>query len=113
MEVDIVMDAHTPLYKAHDISERLQSKFEALPHVERAFVHVDYEWIHTPARRGSSCWPPTQSNNMCFRNTVRITSVAPPGVPAELKNNPIALSWLITYGALSWPYKRDLNCAFE
>ncbi len=48
MEVDIVMDAHTPLYKAHDISERLQTKFEALPHVERAFVHVDYEWIHAP-----------------------------------------------------------------
>ncbi|KJA23689.1 hypothetical protein HYPSUDRAFT_137286 [Hypholoma sublateritium FD-334 SS-4] len=50
VEVDIVMDAHTPLYKAHDVSERLQTKFEALPHVERAFVHVDYEWTHAPAR---------------------------------------------------------------
>lgn len=48
MEVDIVMDANTPLYKAHDVSQRLQDKLEVLPNVERAFVHVDHEWTHTP-----------------------------------------------------------------
>ncbi|KJA28569.1 hypothetical protein HYPSUDRAFT_34003 [Hypholoma sublateritium FD-334 SS-4] len=51
VEVDIVMDANTPLYKAHDVSQRLQDKLEVLPNVERAFVHVDHEWTHTPEHR--------------------------------------------------------------
>lgn len=42
------MDASTPLWKAHDISQQLQDKLEELPHVERAFVHVDHETTHTP-----------------------------------------------------------------
>ena len=42
------MDATTPLWKAHDISQQLQDKLEALPNVERAFVHVDHETDHTP-----------------------------------------------------------------
>lgn len=44
------MDPKTPLWKAHDISEHLQSKIEALPQIERAFVHVDYETSHQPVR---------------------------------------------------------------
>ena len=48
MEIDIVMDANTPLWKAHDVSQSLQEKIEVLPNVERAFVHVDYETTHTP-----------------------------------------------------------------
>ena len=48
VEVDIVMDASTPLWKAHDISQQLQDKLEDLPNVERAFVHVDHETTHTP-----------------------------------------------------------------
>ncbi|KAK0209113.1 CDF-like metal transporter [Desarmillaria ectypa] len=51
VEIDIVMDATTPLYKAHDISQQLQDKIEELPNVERAFVHVDYETTHTPEHR--------------------------------------------------------------
>ncbi|KAJ3910387.1 CDF-like metal transporter [Lentinula edodes] len=51
VEVDIVMDPKTPLWKAHDISEHLQSKIEALPQIERAFVHVDYETSHQPEHR--------------------------------------------------------------
>jgi divalent metal cation (Fe/Co/Zn/Cd) transporter len=43
------MDANTPLWKAHDVSQSLQEKIEVLPNVERAFVHVDYETTHTPA----------------------------------------------------------------
>ncbi|KAI0031246.1 CDF-like metal transporter [Vararia minispora EC-137] len=50
VEVDIVMDANTPLWKAHDLSQKLQDKIEALPNVERAFVHVDHETTHTPVR---------------------------------------------------------------
>ncbi|KAI6112420.1 CDF manganese transporter [Pisolithus croceorrhizus] len=51
VEVDIVMDAATPLWKAHDISQQLQDKLERLPNVERAFVHVDHETDHTPEHR--------------------------------------------------------------
>lgn len=45
-----MMDATTPLWKAHDISQQLQDKIEVLPNVERAFVHVDHETTHIPVR---------------------------------------------------------------
>jgi len=48
VEVDVVMDASTPLWKAHDISQQLQDKIEVLPNVGRAFVHVDHETTHIP-----------------------------------------------------------------
>ncbi|KAH9932070.1 CDF manganese transporter [Epithele typhae] len=51
VELDIVMNAETPLWKAHDIGERLQDKIEALPGVERTFVHVDHETNHAPEHR--------------------------------------------------------------
>lgn len=51
VEVDIVMDEHTSLRQAHDVSQQLQDKLETLPGVERAYVHVDYESTHTPVCR--------------------------------------------------------------
>ncbi|KAI9513113.1 CDF manganese transporter [Russula earlei] len=51
VEVDVVMDANTPLWKAHDISQQLQDKIEVLPNVGRAFVHVDHETTHLPEHR--------------------------------------------------------------
>ncbi|KAF9032155.1 CDF-like metal transporter [Hymenopellis radicata] len=51
VEVDIVMDGATPLWKAHDISQALQDKLEVLPNVERVFVHVDHETTHLPEHR--------------------------------------------------------------
>jgi len=51
VEIDIVMAAATPLWKAHDISQQLQDTIEVLPNVERAFVHVDYETTHAPEHR--------------------------------------------------------------
>ncbi|CAK5284435.1 unnamed protein product [Mycena citricolor] len=48
VELDIVMDADTPLWKSHDISQALQDKIEQLPNVGRAFVHVDHEISHKP-----------------------------------------------------------------
>ncbi|PCH34261.1 CDF-like metal transporter [Wolfiporia cocos MD-104 SS10] len=51
VEIDVVMDASTPLWKAHDISQQLQDKIEVLPNVERAFVHVDHETDHAPEHR--------------------------------------------------------------
>lgn len=35
VELDIVMDADTPLWKAHDLSQALQDKIEQLPNVGR------------------------------------------------------------------------------
>ncbi|KAL4221373.1 hypothetical protein ACF0H5_019631 [Mactra antiquata] len=48
VEVDIVLPPDMTLREAHDIAEPLQQKLERLPDVERAFVHVDYEFTHDP-----------------------------------------------------------------
>ncbi|GLT93135.1 hypothetical protein SLE2022_109400 [Rubroshorea leprosula] len=48
VEVDIVLPATMPLQEAHDIGEALQEKLEQLPEIERAFVHLDYEFTHKP-----------------------------------------------------------------
>uniref|UniRef100_A0AC35FCN1 Cation efflux protein cytoplasmic domain-containing protein n=1 Tax=Panagrolaimus sp. PS1159 TaxID=55785 RepID=A0AC35FCN1_9BILA len=48
VEVHIVLDPEMSLKSSHDISESLQIKIEALPEVERAFVHCDYEFEHNP-----------------------------------------------------------------
>ncbi|KAI5346295.1 hypothetical protein PRUPE_2G227500 [Prunus persica] len=48
VEVDIVLPADMPLQVAHDIGETLQEKLELLPEIERAFVHLDYEFSHKP-----------------------------------------------------------------
>ncbi|VAH65742.1 unnamed protein product [Triticum turgidum subsp. durum] len=48
VEVDIVLPAGMPLQEAHDIGEALQEKLERLPEIERAFVHLDYEFTHRP-----------------------------------------------------------------
>lgn len=48
VEVDIVLPSSMPLQEAHDIGEALQEKLERLPEIERAFVHLDYEFTHRP-----------------------------------------------------------------
>ncbi|XP_066312871.1 metal tolerance protein 5-like isoform X2 [Miscanthus floridulus] len=48
VEVDIVLPSNMPLREAHDIGEALQEKLERLPEIERAFVHLDYEFTHRP-----------------------------------------------------------------
>lgn len=45
-EVDIIMDEGEPLKVTHDVSQTLQRKLEGLADVERAFVHVDYDFEH-------------------------------------------------------------------
>jgi divalent metal cation (Fe/Co/Zn/Cd) transporter len=47
-EVDIVLPMEMTLKEARDIGEDLQFKLEALPGVDRAFVHLDYEVEHKP-----------------------------------------------------------------
>ena len=48
VEVDIVLPGDMALREAHDIGESLQHRLESLPEVERAFVHLDYEFTHDP-----------------------------------------------------------------
>uniref|UniRef100_A0A0E0L3G9 Uncharacterized protein n=1 Tax=Oryza punctata TaxID=4537 RepID=A0A0E0L3G9_ORYPU len=48
VEVDIVLPCDMPLQEAHDIGEALQEKLESLTEIERAFVHLDYEFTHQP-----------------------------------------------------------------
>jgi len=48
VEVDIVLPEQMTLLEAHDIGEPLQQKLERLPDVERAFVHLDYNFEHDP-----------------------------------------------------------------
>ena len=43
VELEMVMDEHTELRESHDCGVLLQHKIEALPQVERCFVHVDYQ----------------------------------------------------------------------
>ncbi|XP_025082760.1 metal tolerance protein 11-like isoform X2 [Pomacea canaliculata] len=48
VELDIVLPEGMSLRMAHDIGESLQQKLENIPEVERAFVHLDYEYTHNP-----------------------------------------------------------------
>lgn len=47
-EVHVVLDADMPLTVAHDIGESLQTRIETLDEVERCFVHLDVEALHSP-----------------------------------------------------------------
>ncbi|XP_009770453.1 metal tolerance protein 10-like [Nicotiana tabacum] len=51
VEVDIVLPEDMLLSQAHNIGETLQEKLEQLPDVERAFVHVDFEFTHRPEHK--------------------------------------------------------------
>ena len=46
--VDIVLPEELLLRMAHDVGESLEIKIEDFEDVERAFVHLDYEWEHKP-----------------------------------------------------------------
>lgn len=48
VEIDVELPEEMVLREAHDIGESLQNKLEALPEVDRAFVHLDYESRHPP-----------------------------------------------------------------
>ncbi|KAK9768662.1 hypothetical protein K7432_000497 [Basidiobolus ranarum] len=46
VETHIVLPPGISLKESHDVGEHLQNSLEMLPHVERAFVHVDYNSDH-------------------------------------------------------------------
>ncbi|CAF1613812.1 unnamed protein product, partial [Adineta ricciae] len=49
VEVDIGLPGAMPLSEAHDIGAELQTQLEEIDDVERAFVHLDFEFTHMPA----------------------------------------------------------------
>ncbi|CAK7326053.1 unnamed protein product [Dovyalis caffra] len=51
VEADIVLPEDMNLGQAHNIGETLQEKLEQLPEVERAFVHIDFEFTHQPEHK--------------------------------------------------------------
>lgn len=51
VEVDIVLPEDMLLSQAHNIGEKLQEKLEQIPEVERAFVHIDFEFTHRPEHK--------------------------------------------------------------
>ncbi|KAK7850859.1 metal tolerance protein 10 [Quercus suber] len=51
VEVDIVLPQDMLLNKAHNIGESLRVKLEQLPEIERAFVHIDFEYTHRPEHK--------------------------------------------------------------
>ncbi|GKV29472.1 hypothetical protein SLEP1_g38399 [Rubroshorea leprosula] len=51
VEVDVVLHEDMFLSKAHNIGETLHEKLEQLPQVERAFVHIDFEFTHRPEHK--------------------------------------------------------------
>ena len=48
VEVDIVLPEEMELREAHDVGESLQKKIEEMEPVERCFVHLDTDAIHSP-----------------------------------------------------------------
>lgn len=44
--MDIGLPGEMPLHQAHDIGNHLQQQLETIPEIERAFVHIDYEFEH-------------------------------------------------------------------
>jgi divalent metal cation (Fe/Co/Zn/Cd) transporter len=44
--VDIGLPGDMQIQQAHDIGSNLQMKLESLSEIERAFVHIDYEFEH-------------------------------------------------------------------
>lgn len=58
VEAHIVLPSDMNLCEAHDIGESLQNKLESYCEVERAFVHIDYDFEHHPSmehKMGQPC----------------------------------------------------------
>ncbi|PFH56162.1 hypothetical protein XA68_16961 [Ophiocordyceps unilateralis] len=74
VEVDVVMDAETPLLISHDVGQSLQRKLEGLADVERAFVHIDYEHEHNIYEEHKPLYEKTESRS--FRDRIRFCKAA-------------------------------------
>ena len=67
VELELVMDEHTPLRESHDCGILLQHKIEALPSVERCFVHIDYQHVRRdpPTTSPPTLNPKPNPTSMC------------------------------------------------
>eukprot|EP00897_Mesotaenium_endlicherianum_P004076 jgi/Mesen1/3697/ME000202S02784 len=75
--VDIELPEDMPLSEAHDIGEMLQNKIEALPEVERAYVHLDYWRSQRREHTGSLSLPPSEPPPLGSRADLQIRIDAP------------------------------------
>ena len=83
-EVHIVMRPETLLHVAHDVGEALEKDIEGYfeEEIERAFVHIDYEWNHMPRDEHST--NPTLKQH---RNSNLDDSKSLPKNQSDEKNN--------------------------
>jgi len=51
VEIDVVLPSDMILHHSHDIGESLQMKLESIPGIDRAYVHLDYEYSHKPEHK--------------------------------------------------------------
>jgi hypothetical protein len=70
VEIDVVIDGDTPLWRAHDIAQDLQDQLEALPNINRCFVHIDHETEHKPVSIFMKGW---LMNEGGFRGYLELT----------------------------------------
>ena len=72
-EVHIVMRPETLLHVAHDVGEALEKDIEGYfeEEIERAFVHIDYEWNHMPRDEHST--NPTLKHRGSFDSKTSLT----------------------------------------
>ncbi|GFP81681.1 metal tolerance protein 10 [Phtheirospermum japonicum] len=70
VEVDIVLPQDMMLSQAHNIGETLQEKLEQLPEVERAFVHIDFEFTHRPEHNNKT--PPHADVVKSLKNGIAV-----------------------------------------
>lgn len=71
------MDPETRLRESHDVSQALQRKIEGLADVERAFVHVDYDYLHDVHEEHRPLYDPQGSNSSIRALVKRLWSREP------------------------------------
>lgn len=72
VEAHIVLPPDMTLAVAHDIGESLQNKLESYSDVERAFVHIDYDYEHHPSMEHKMGQPRGANNTDEAENQVNV-----------------------------------------
>jgi cation diffusion facilitator family transporter len=76
VEIHVVLDEQLPLRVAHDVGEKLEVMVEKLEEVDRCFVHMDYEYEHSPEYKRRQPAPTINVNNspLLSKSSSRSTS---------------------------------------
>lgn len=89
VEVDIIMNESESLKVTHDVSQTLQRKLEGLSDVERAFVHVDYDFEHDVFEEHKALYEKQKPKEVKrplaerVKGRLSISGLRPTGEPAE------------------------------